>query len=301
MSGAADYWDEHAGEHLSSKLHWEVYPTTAMFQAKLASQTWSSNEDTFAGAFLTKYGQEFRSMASICCGTGILERWLDERYRWRKVKIDGYDISEGSLKIARGLAGPSSRVQYRQSDANQMNIGNGVYDVVFAHGALHHVENLEHCLEATDRALKHGGLFYVNDYIGPSRFQWTSVQTQRANEFLAGIPDEYLARRDIFKVDPTELAEMDPSEAVRAGEIEAAVREQFDVLEVIPRGGTLLAPIFGSGCIKAEALELPEIIDKIEWLCEEEMRLIGTEKLVSDHAVIIARARRRRLWGWFST
>ncbi|MGR9076272.1 class I SAM-dependent methyltransferase [Rhizobium leguminosarum] len=298
MSQAADYWDEHAGEHLSSKLHWEVHQTIAVFQANLADETWSSHEDTFAGAFLTKYGRKFRSMASVCCGTGILERWLDARYVGHRVKIDGYDISEGSLRIARELAGPSSRVRYRQSDANKMDIGKGVYDVVFAHGALHHVENLEYCLEATDRALKRGGLFYVNDYVGPSRFQWTSIQTELANEFLAGIPDEHLARHEIFKVDPTDLAEMDPSEAVRAGEIEAAVRGQFDVIEVIPRGGTLLAPIFGSGCIKTEALELPEIVEKIEWLCREEMRLIHSGKIASDHVVIVGRTRRKRLFSW---
>jgi SAM-dependent methyltransferase len=290
---AESYWDEHAGEHLVDLNHWELNPVVARFQGALASEWGRSQESKFADAFMDKYGGRVRTAAaSICCGTGILERWLWDRCENPELTIDGFDVSDGSLNIARQLAVGRSGIRYFKSDANAMSLDTARYDVVFANGALHHVENLEHCLSAVRDGINSAGLLYVNDYVGPSRFQWTTLQESIANVMLHLIPDEHLQRKEVVITDPIALEEMDPSEAVRSGEIVNVIKDYFEIVEMIPRGGTLLAPIFGSGCIKPESLGAPIVQTAIEKICQEEARLIAKGVISSDHVVIVAKPAR---------
>ena len=101
------------------------------------------------------------------------------------------------------------------------------FDAVFAHGALHHVEQLDHCLGQVRRALHRDGLLYVNDYIGPSRFQWSDVQMRLANELLDTVPRQWVLRSEVMRYSAETVRNIDPSEAVNSQFIEDAVRAPF--------------------------------------------------------------------------
>src|SRR4029453_13057399 len=101
------------------------------------------------------------------------------------------------------------------------------YDVVFGVSSIHHVERLEHVFEQVRRALRPGGYFYLDEYIGPSRFQWTDDQLRLMNEQLELLPPQL--RRDVREPGKLKqrverrtlqfMKESDPSEAVRSSEI----------------------------------------------------------------------------------
>ncbi len=184
-------------------------------------------------------GSPFDRGLSLGCGDGALER--DVRKKGICHEIDGVDLSEGALRIAaeeaanEGLDG----ISYQRGDFNRLNLPQDRYDVVFFHQAMHHVANLEHCVRQIQKALKSEGLFYLDEYVGPSRTEWHDDLLADANAYLRSIPKKF--RRSESVTFPIE--EEDPSEAVRSSEIVPLVRLHFDVIEHRDYGGNLLALI----------------------------------------------------------
>ena len=210
----AEYWNAHVGDHLSDPNHWEVNAAVREFQGALPGSDVPNVERStnFLERFLLKYGP-FHNMASICCGSGLLERHVAGTLG-KGARITGFDISESSLASAREQAQSMPGVSYEVSDANTFVWSNRHFDAVFAHGSLHHVTELEHCLDQVAANLAPGGLFYVNDYVGPARFQWPDEIIARANALLSQLPSEFVSRPEASRCDPDALAAMDP---VRSG------------------------------------------------------------------------------------
>ena len=159
-------------------------------------------------------------MASICCGNGVLEKHIGSIYLGHDTAhIDGYDVSSGSIDVARANCKGLHGVEFHVCDVNVAIWSGGYLDAIFANGALHHVTALDHCLGQLAKALKPSGYLYVNDYMGPSRFQFTDVQLRLAREIPAKLPDRFVRTRRIERCDPLALAEDDPSEAVHSDAI----------------------------------------------------------------------------------
>jgi ubiquinone/menaquinone biosynthesis C-methylase UbiE len=162
------------------------------------------------------------------------------------------DISESAARIARekadkqGISGFAVEV----GDVNDLRI-DGKYDLVTFSQSLHHISALEHILGEVRRALKPGALFYVSDYIGPTRMQWTDTQLKYMNDLLSIMPESLRAQinpdgsdapapKERVKRIPLETFErVDPSEAVRSADIDRVIRETFEMVEFYPMGGTI--------------------------------------------------------------
>jgi SAM-dependent methyltransferase len=71
----------------------------------------------------------------------------------------------------------------------------GQYDVVLALNSLHHFGHLGETMRLIARALGPGGLLIMDEYVGPSRFQWPGAQIRAANTLLAALPEERRLRR----------------------------------------------------------------------------------------------------------
>jgi SAM-dependent methyltransferase len=90
-------------------------------------------------------------------------------------KIDALDGSITSLAIASKLAideGLQSRIRYFAADFNAPAFPDRTYDLVLFQESAHHVLRLEKLFHAVLRALKPDGLVYMDEYVGPSRFEW---------------------------------------------------------------------------------------------------------------------------------
>lgn len=191
---------------------------------------------------------------SIGCGDGCLERHalkLDICKRF-----EAFDISEKAIEKAKLLIiqeSLSDRVSYGVLDFNVARLKENYYDVIFAAASVHHVMNIEFFFEQVNRALKQEGLFIINEYVGPSQFQWREKQCEFVNKILGVLPVQFKRSLDkdygriketIEKVPKEIMDRNDPSEAIRSEEIIPLFYRFFDVIEKIEWGGTILHPLF---------------------------------------------------------
>ena len=119
-------------------------------------------------------GRTFRRGLSIGCGSGS---------SWSAISS-----TRGLRRWTRSTAPPSRCASQPREAAGRVRRSHPLlrrqlqraaaaadaYDVVFAHQSLHHVAKLEKLFRAVLRALRPDGLFYLDEYVGPSREQWNA-------------------------------------------------------------------------------------------------------------------------------
>jgi SAM-dependent methyltransferase len=156
--------------------------------------------------------------------------------------------------------------------------------VVFFHQAMHHVANLEGCIQQIQKTLKKDGLFYLDEYVGPSRDDWTDKHLERANTVFQALPKNIRRTRQV----PFPIEEADPSEAVRSGEIVPLVESGFEVLEKRDYGGNLLSVIHP--LVRWETMDEETHRKYLDHIIAEEKRLLAAGA-PSYYTLIVARNR----------
>jgi len=209
----------------------------------------------------------------VGCGAGALERQLIERGLCKQV--DAFDASVASLHIAVESARHIPGIRYFAADFNHVWFPPNTYDAVFFHQSAHHVERLERLFSRLLRALKPGGIVYLDEYVGPSRFDWNDSVIAPQQAFFSALPKELRRNERI----PFPIQADDPTEAIRSSAIEAALRIGFDILARRPYGGTLLSILLPQ--LRSIEGALPYAIG-----CERALLAAG---MPSFYAVIVAR------------
>ena len=185
---------------------------------------------------------------TLGCGTGDLERGLS-KYGFAAVH-EAVDLSDHAILAARQAAAAQQlrHIQYRAADLNSLRLEPDSYDVVFGVSSIHHVENLENLFSQVHAALRPGGLFFLDEYVGPTRFQWTDVQLRLMNEQLRKLPESLRrsvsergkVKTEVIRKTLDYMKASDPSEAVRSADIVPLLRQHFKVVEFKGYGGSLL-------------------------------------------------------------
>ncbi len=225
-------------------------------------------------------GRTFRRALSVGCGAGALERDLVRRGLCDSV--DAFDGSITSLHIARDEAqrcGVADRLRYFAADFNHCALPRGAYDIVFFHQSAHHIARMERFFAQVLAALRPGGLVYLDEYVGPSRFDWNERLLEPQQAFFRALPRSHRTTDSLA----LPIQADDPSEAVRSSEIESRLRFGFEILERRPYGGTLLSLVLPAMSDVADDA-LPYFIG-----CERALLAAG---MPSFYAVIVARPRR---------
>src|SRR5512143_4179493 len=157
--------------------------------------------------------QPFARGLSVGCGAGLLER--DVLAKGICEAMEGIDFSEESLEQARFAAEEehlSDRLEYRAEDINALKLPRARYDIVFFHGSLHHIRQVERVLTEVRQALKPGGLVYLDEYMGPSRSEWTDEGWGFAKCAFDALPPDLKNRPNLMIPLPMD----DPSESIRS-------------------------------------------------------------------------------------
>jgi len=182
---------------------------------------------------------------SLGCGSGFLER---EAVRLNIVRhMTGIDIAPGRLKKAAELS-ESLPIEYRRQNINAISLSENSLDFAMCKTILHHINKLEHVLAELKKALRPGALLYVDEYIGPARFQFQEKVLRIADQALALIPaplrrleyNRWEIKTKINRIDPGIVIAADPSEAIRSDEINGLLKKFFTVVEAHGTGGALL-------------------------------------------------------------
>ena len=187
------------------------------------------------------------SILSPGCGTGEEEIRLA---KYEKVAfVEGFDLALERIERARESAAKSDakNISFFLADVNQYVPESQKYDAIFFDSFLHHVENIEEVLLRLSKGLKRNGLLVINEYVGPSRFQWKENQLIRANELLLHIPKTLRKREFDGKIKNKirrpgiwRMILSDPSEAVNSENILPVIHKHFETLAEKPYGGNLL-------------------------------------------------------------
>ena len=191
--------------------------------------------------FATAWGdRSFDRGLSLGCGDGRLERDVLGKRICRT--MEALDLSPTAVELARQQAaveGFGEAVTYRVADLDALELPESVFDIAFFHQSLHHVADLEGCLDQVRGALAPGGILYLDELVGPSRTAWAPELLVDAQAAFDRLPSALKRRRKLgYPVDWR-----DPSEAVRSGEILEQVEQRFEIVERRDYGGHLLAMI----------------------------------------------------------
>jgi ubiquinone/menaquinone biosynthesis C-methylase UbiE len=189
---------------------------------------------------------------SLGCGNGHRER------KWACLadfkKIVGYDISQDRITSAvenAERAGLSGKLEYSQADIVELELPPNQFDVIFIEMALHHFSPLEEILIKISRWLKPNGFFVINEFVGPSRFQWKQRQLEIANGLLSILPQKYKKHvihdnqiKTIIRPSRFSMIMKDPSESIESERIMPLLNKHFIMVEERPYYGTIIHPLF---------------------------------------------------------
>lgn len=289
----SDYWAIDRSKDLHS---WLQHPTLLTFVSERVSG------DPAVGTYLWFKQKYFPKPAEMClilgCGFGQFERHamaigIAKRFH-------AHDISAGAIEKARQAAaeaGLAERIEYCITDLNRFTLPARTYDAVFIIMAAHHVVEIEDMFAQVRRAMKPGALLFLDEYIGPNRFQSAPLNVEIINRLLRVLPSRYrlsLFAQDGSTVDryaptPPEVIERaDPSEAVRSADIVHALKGQFDIVALRPYGGSIQHMLYSGIMGNFDANDETDVA-LLRSIAIFEETLERTGVLESDFAAIVAR------------
>jgi 2-polyprenyl-3-methyl-5-hydroxy-6-metoxy-1,4-benzoquinol methylase len=238
---------------------------------------------------------------SIACGSGGLERFAAEHGLC--ASIEGVDIAPQAIELAQRTAQEQGldNAQFRVLDLETARLPPDHYDVILCGMGLHHVRRLEFFYEEAMQTLRPGGWLLLNEFVGPSQWQWTDTQLNAVNTLLAALPERYrvhaISGEPKTRVERPTIAHMnavDASESIRSAELLPLLREHFEIVEQRDYGGAMLHLLleFIVGNFHPDDAQAVELLHLL-FACEQTLMQGGV--LNSDFAVAAARNQRASL------
>jgi SAM-dependent methyltransferase len=186
---------------------------------------------------------------SVGCGNGLKEiRLIQQKF------VDSFDLFELSkvrINAGKQLAqklGLETNLSFILGNAFEIVEPVERYDLVYWNNSLHHMLDVDKALRWSRSILKDGGLFFMDDYVGPSRFQWSDKMLKIATEVRQALNKRFLKHPRVpamhlpafvTRPDANKLFEKDPSEAADSERIMSAVRKYFPNAEITITGGVI--------------------------------------------------------------
>jgi ubiquinone/menaquinone biosynthesis C-methylase UbiE len=165
--------------------------------------------------------------------------------------ITVYELSSQRIAAGRKAAlkqGLAARIEFVEADAFKVDIADGQFDLVHWNNALHHMFDVDQAVAWSHRVLSTDGLFFMDDYVGPNRFQWSDETLALATRVRENLPPQYLQRAQpdappvpvqVGRPSIRRIVNEDPSEAPDSERILTAVKKHFPNALIIPTGGAV--------------------------------------------------------------
>lgn len=249
-------------------------PSLNSLQAKIGAQ-WDANSrhtrergQWFNSETLSAYVRRAISPETGRGVPGALERVLEKQNGGRPL---GRGISVGAgngwkemtlvkaglvehfalFEFSEHLAGAARRLAVEHGLENRITVTIGdafaadhePCDIVYWDHALHHMLDVHAALRWSLAVLRPGGFLLINDYIGPTRLQWTWRETRLAQDVVKAAEPHLGARpwiRPRTPFDRWRLKRLDPSEASQSDRILDACREACNGWAPAPIGCALI-------------------------------------------------------------
>ena len=230
------------------RLHWSQSEKIINYITKLICH---EHKDSISAAIQSKIksisnNTKYNTAISIGCGNGSKEMNLIEGGIVKH--FDLYELSEKAIEIGKADAkerGLSENISFHLGDAFKLVDKNLRYDFVYWDNALHHMPDVDFAIRWSKDVLSENGCFFMFDYIGPSRFQWSDKQMSLLKEILESVDDTYFLipdsdfmwKKEAKRSTLEEMMNADPSEAADSDNIVPAFHKYFPTGVLIPLGG----------------------------------------------------------------
>jgi SAM-dependent methyltransferase len=166
--------------------------------------------------------------------------------------FDLYELSETRIAAGEELARKESveqNINFIFGDAFGLATKAEEYDFVHWNNSLHHMLDVDQAVAWSKQILKPGGLFYMDDFIGASRFQWPGRQLEIATKVRKAFQsskymqnprdsDKSLAI-ELKRPSAEKLIQDDPSEAADSDRIIDSIIKYFPNAEIKITGGVI--------------------------------------------------------------
>ncbi|HEX7252167.1 MAG TPA: class I SAM-dependent methyltransferase [Thermoanaerobaculia bacterium] len=279
-NGVAAYWDANK-QKSTDPTFWMAHPLCRQrINQRISGSPHEWPLDWFKRVHCK---QPFKLGISWGSGLGAFERAAIRCGAVRE--IDAFDISPSSLEDARRIARDEGiqGINYQVGNFDDPEIAPRKYDIVFFQQSLHHVAALERLFRRLALALRPRAVFYLDEFVGPSRTDWKTEHLTLAQALLKMAPADARVRDELTF--PIEVN--DPSEGVRSSEIEPFARDFCEILDWRPYGGQILDLVIP--CLKWDWAMSPEGFEYVRALLDIEDRELDRDATTSHHAVAVGR------------
>lgn len=235
---AALHWSRMLRKPLPPRARWWQCPAVVAHVNRIICGEPLTDRAAGAPVLIRRHfpGRTFRRGISVGCGTGSKEMALIESGLVET--FDLYELSSARIRRGEQLAnekGLSGHVRFHRKDGMSVD-AQEAFDLVYWSGALHHMTDTNKAMEWSRNALAPGGAFYMDDFVGPARMQWTPRILRHANRIR-----RVLRQRPVKRPHPLMVRLVDPTECADSSNILASVRRWFPDATVIPTGGVIYA------------------------------------------------------------
>lgn len=248
--GAARHWTRFDAKNNPSRIRWWESPRIIRHvNQKICGKPL---EELGAG-LLDLVGQrfperKFPKAISVGCGVGAKEMMFVQAGLVDHFHL--FEFSEARIQMGQALAADldiADHVTFHHRDGMSCQEV-GTFDVVYWNHALHHMLDVDRAVAWSRTVLNDQGIFLMDDFVGPSRMQWSKRTLRFAARVRRALPD--WALRDPYRPDrqlPTKVSRTnrlalyldDPTECADSGRILGSIEKWFPAAEVIPTGGVV--------------------------------------------------------------
>jgi SAM-dependent methyltransferase len=190
-------------------------------------------------------------------------------------------------------------IEHVQADIDNLLVGTprflpGTFDAVLGRWSVHHCSQIDRLYAAVARLLKPDGWFFLDEYVGPDRFQYTATHLAQVTALAELLPDRLLTtrtgqvRRGTRAPTMAEVVAVDPSQASCSASILPLLNRHFDVIAQRPYGGSLLHVVLAD---VAQNFQAAEAKPWLQALLDAEDDLDRQGALEQHFSCVIARPR----------
>ncbi len=191
----------------------------------------------------------FSHGVSVGCGNGQKEITLVSQGLVSSFQL--YEISPVRIEQGRRLAtrfGVENKVTFIQGDALEIIREKECFDFVHWNNSLHHMLDVEAAIQWSYNIFQEGGMFYMDDYVGPNRMQWSDKMLEVASKVRSILPEKYLANpknpgqllsKTLTRNSVERMIQIDPSEAADSERIIDSIKKYFPQAEITLTGGVV--------------------------------------------------------------
>jgi SAM-dependent methyltransferase len=237
------------------------------------------------------------AVRSLDLGCGAGQKSLSVFESGSTSETHGIDISEDRIaeaermRVAHGIPG-----EFRVADVNTAPLPPDTYDLIFSSHSLHHFLALEHVMAQVHDALTPDGLFILEEFTGPTQFQWTDRQIEVVRTLMEMLPNDLRMLRwgavKPYEGRPTveDVVAASPFESIRSAEIVPLFQRFFRVVELRPLGGTLQHLLY-NGIAHNFTLDRADATACVQAIIDVEDALIDAKLLPSDFMLLVGMRR----------